>query len=322
MDHQEYRAGGHEGGDGHAADRVRRVADQAADAGGDGNEKKAEDDNEDRREEIGEAAGHGAGDWFEFQQGPHHGHDDGRADDHDAHGHVAFGALHGGETDLLGANVFQSSAERGKNCGERFDQGDQAGSGDCARAHGANVAAPQILRGHQRDGNGGGIERLVAAERAEEFNGGHDDQPGNDAAGKQGAGNFGADDVTDAEIFGGHVGAKGRAGQPLRLVIRLAGPHPHGVHGKSVEAAEAEAPKHAAGEGAAAFARDENVGASRAFGESEIAVFLYDELAAQRNHEEGELRASRPSSAREKKIRQYSELREKPRKMRARGMEK
>src|SRR5262249_23631421 len=58
------------------------------------------------------------------------------------------------------------------------------------------------------------------------------------------------------------------------------------VHQEGVDTAEAESPENTAGEGATAFASDENVGAGSAFGEAEVAVLFYDELAAERNHEE------------------------------------
>src|SRR5208282_2716463 len=52
------------------------------------------------------------------------------------------------------------------------------------------------------------------------------------------------------------------------------------------DAAEAESPEDASGEGAALFAGDKDVRAGRAFGEAEVAVLLDDELAAQGNHKE------------------------------------
>ncbi len=55
---------------------------------------------------------------------------------------------------------------------------------------------------------------------------------------------------------------------------------------EGIEATEAQSQKDAAGEGAAAFAGDEDVGAGGAFGVGQRVVFLHDELAAQRNHEE------------------------------------
>src|ERR1700722_5395050 len=69
-------------------------------------------------------------------------------------------------------------------------------------------------------------------------------------------------------------------------MLGLLRPHSHGLHCKGVNPAQAEPQKHAAGERAAAFAGDEYVGTGSAFGKSEIAVLLDDELAAQRNHEE------------------------------------
>src|SRR5882762_1005787 len=46
------------------------------------------------------------------------------------------------------------------------------------------------------------------------------------------------------------------------------------------------APENAACEGATALARDEHVSAGSAFGKYQVSVFLDDELASQRDHEE------------------------------------
>ena len=54
---------------------------------------------------------------------------------------------------------------------------------------------------------------------------------------------------------------------------------------KSVEAAQAEAEKDAAGKGPSAFTGNQHLGAGRAFGILQILVFLHNQLASQRNHE-------------------------------------
>ncbi len=59
-----------------------------------------------------------------------------------------------------------------------------------------------------------------------------------------------------------------------------------GVLEERVEAAQPETKKNAAGERAAFFAGDENVGAGRAFGIGQGRVLLHNELPAQRNHEQ------------------------------------
>src|SRR5260370_37974033 len=89
--------------------------------------------------------------------------------------------------------------------------------------------------------------------------------------------------------------AKARSGEPSGPAFGLRGPSLNGVHQKGVDAAEAESPEHAAGKGAAAVAGDEDVGASGAFGEGQIAVFLDDKLAADGNHEENTERATEKS---------------------------
>ena len=131
-----------------------------------------------------------------------------------------------------------------------------------------------------------GINRDVVGELPVEADGGHDHQPGNNAAGKENAGDARADDVADAEIFGGDGDAERSAWKPVRASFGLGSPGLHGVHQEGVDAAETQAPENAAGERAAAFAGDEDVGAGGAFGKAEIAVLFDDELAAQRNHEE------------------------------------
>src|SRR5260370_8903 len=99
--------------------------------------------------------------------------------------------------------------------------------------------------------------------------------------------------------------AKARSGEPTGPAFRLRGPSLNRVHQKGVDAAEAESPEHAASEGAAAFAGDEDIGASGAFGEGEIAVFLDDKLAADGNHEENTEPATEKSEwkdARKRKV--------------------
>src|SRR5260370_42539963 len=118
-------------------------------------------------------------------------------------------------------------------------------------------------------------------------------------------GRRGADDVADAKILRGDGRAKARSGEPTGPAFRLRGPSLNGVHQKGVDAAEAESPEHAAGKGAAAFAGDEDVGASGAFGEGKIAVFLDDKLAADGNHEENTEPATEKSEwkdARKRKV--------------------
>src|SRR5260370_7637381 len=118
-------------------------------------------------------------------------------------------------------------------------------------------------------------------------------------------GRRGADDVADAKILRGDGRAKARSGEPTGPAFRLRGPSLTGVHQKGVDAAEAESPEHAAGKGAAAFAGDEDIGASGAFGEGKIAVFLDDKLAADGNHEENTEPATEKSEwkdARKRKV--------------------
>ena len=128
---------------------------------------------------------------------------------------------------------------------------------------------------------------------AEEVDGRHEDEPGEDSSGEHDGGDADADDVADAEVFGGAVGADGGAfeevlGAEIGLVVRLGGPEGEEVVilEEGVEAAEAEAEEDSGGEGAAALAGHEDVGAGGAFGIDEGAVLFDDELAAEGDHEE------------------------------------
>ena len=88
----------------------------------------------------------------------------------------------------------------------------------------------------------------------------------------------GADGGASEEVLGAEVG----------LVVGGGGPEGEEVFvlEEGVEAAEAEAEEDAGGEGAAALAGHEDVGAGGALGVDEGVVLVDDELAAQRDHEE------------------------------------
>ncbi len=127
---------------------------------------------------------------------------------------------------------------------------------------------------------------------AEEINERHDDEPGEDAAGKDDAGDARPDDVAHAEILRRGVGVdRGALEHMLRAEVGLVsgllrpGREEVLVLEERVKAAEPEAEKDAAGERAAALAGDEHIGAGGAFGIGQGVVLLHDELAAQRNHE-------------------------------------
>ena len=161
-----------------------------------------------------------------------------------------------------------------------------------ARAHRPDVGAPHIRRCHLRDGNGSGVQRRGEM-RSEEVDGGHEHEPEEDASGEHDGGDARADDVADAEVLGGAVGADAAAfEQMLRADVEVfgggCGPEAEEVVvlEKRVEAAEAESEEDTGGEAAAALSGDENVGAGGAFGVDEGAVLFDDELAAEGNHEE------------------------------------
>ena len=129
--------------------------------------------------------------------------------------------------------------------------------------------------------------------RAEKVNGRHQHQPGEDAAGEHDGGDADADDVADAEVLGRAIGSDGGAfeqvlGAEVEVAVGSGGPKGEEVFvlEESVDAAEAEAKEDAGGKASAALAGDKDVGAGGAFGVDESVVFVDDELAAERDHEE------------------------------------
>jgi len=285
--YEEDGAGGHESGDAHAADGIGRVAEEAADASSDGDEEKTEDYDENSREEILVPVGFRARDGTESEKDPNHGDDGDGADDYSAHGDFEVDTrCHRCLTSAFGANVFEARAQSGNDGGHGAEKSDESGGGDGSSGHGANVAFPNVVRTHERNGNGGGIDGHVVRKLAVKLDGGHDDEPGDDASGKKNSGNARADDVADAEVFGGDGGAEGSAGKPRGAGLGLRDPSLDRVHEKGIDAAEAESPEDAAGERATAFSGDENVSTGSAFRKRKIAVLFDDELAAERNHEE------------------------------------
>jgi hypothetical protein len=103
--------------------------------------------------------------------------------------------------------------------------------------------------------------------RAEEFDGWHDDHPGEYATGKNHTGDARSNNVTNAQIFRSYVRADRRARIPLGIVRRRSRPRGKKISvGKEcVESAQTQSGKYAAGEGAAFVAGNQNVGAGCAF---------------------------------------------------------
>src|SRR3984957_8859883 len=116
---------------------------------------------------------------------------------------------------------------------------------------------------------------------AEEVDGRHEHQPGENAAGKKQPGNSGPDDVAHAEIFRGNVGTDGRAFKPLWLVIRSAWPCAEQILilKKGIDAAQPKAEKHASGKGAPALTRQQHIGARCTFRISEPPMLLDNQLS-------------------------------------------
>src|SRR5580692_10462565 len=64
----------------------------------------------------------------------------------------------------------------------KVDERDDAGSRYGTRAHRTDIGPPELIRGHVGNGNCAGVDGHVAGELAEEFDSGHHQKPGNDAA--------------------------------------------------------------------------------------------------------------------------------------------
>jgi len=156
----------------------------------------------------------------------------------------------------------------------------------------APIGTPELGGIHLVDGDGAGVERAGEV-RSEEVDGGHEDEPGEGSAGEHDGGDADADNVTDAEVLGGDIGADGGAaeevlGAEVGLIVGRGGKEAEEIFvlEEGVEAAKAEAEEDSGGEGAAAFAGLEDVGAGGAFGVGEGLVLVDDELFAERDHEE------------------------------------
>ena len=290
---EEDGGGGHQRCDGHAGDGAGRGADEADYARADGDEEESEDDDEKRGGEVGGPSDECAGDGFEFEKEEHEGDDEGRADEDDTHGEIVFRSdgfgLYGSRA---GTHVAEARAECAEDGGQGLDQRDEAGGGDCAGAHGLDVGGPEVAGSHLRDGDLAGIDGSPKF-LAEEVDQRHDNEPREDAAGKDDAGDFGSDDVADSEVFGRGIGVDGGTfedvlGAEVGLVFGSVRPgfEEVSILEEGVDAAEAQAEENAAGERATALAGDEHVGAGGAFGVRQGAMFLHDELATERNHEQ------------------------------------
>ncbi len=208
------------------------------------------------------------------------------ANHHELHGQVVFEpAGHRRAPFAIRLHLLEPGGERGPDRGHRLGQRDHARRGHGPRAHRPDITRPQLVGVHQRNGNRAGIERLIRRQRTEKANRRHQHQPGENAARKQNAGDARADDIAHAEILRRDVGAKRCAGEPFGIVRGRIAPNADRIHQHRIQSAQAQPPENAAGEGAAAIARHQNVGARRAFGIEQVAVLFDDELAAQRNHE-------------------------------------
>src|SRR5207248_126648 len=91
------------------------------------------------------------------------------------------------------------------------------------------VAAPSIGWNVRR------VNRRIAGKLAIEFDGSHDDEPGDYAAREKNTRYARTYDVADAEIFSGDVGAKTSAGEPTGATFGLLGPGETRLHQERVD---------------------------------------------------------------------------------------
>jgi hypothetical protein len=192
---------------------------------------------------------------------------------------------------LRGTDAADAFGEGGDDRRGGAKEGDEAGGGDGSSSHGANVGLPEDAWAHAVDGRGTGVDGEAAAE---EVDGRHHDEPGEDSAREHDRGDADADDVANAEVFGGAIGADGGAFEDVLLaaevglVVWAGGPEREEivVLEEGVEAAETETKEDSGGEAGTALARHQDVGTGGSFGIKQSLMLGNDELAAQGDHEQ------------------------------------
>ena len=289
--HQEDCGGGHQRRNRHPRNGRRGRADDADDSRRDSDEEEAEDNDQQRGGEVRNRANVRAWDRLELEEEEHeHDQQAAAAEDHDRR-QIMLRARRPRRSQLC-STFLQPLRQRAEDRRQCANQRDESRRRNRARAHRPHISSPQIGGQHIFHRDGARIERAGEV-RAEEVDRRHQNQPGEDAAGQHDRRDTRSDDVSHAEILRCTVGTDGGAfEQMLRakvgIELRRVGPQAEEpvVLEERVDAAESETEKDARGEAAAAFARDQNVGAGRAFGIEQRAVLLDDELAAQWDHEQ------------------------------------
>ena len=111
----------------------------------DSDEEEAEDDDEQCGGEVGERADLRAGDGLELEEEEHE-QDERGAPPKTTDGGRSCSVREGAAADAerFVADLFEALGEGAEDGGQGAEEGDEAGGGDCSRAHGADVGAPEI----------------------------------------------------------------------------------------------------------------------------------------------------------------------------------
>ncbi len=254
---QENGARRHQRCDAHAADRIRRIAQQPADPPRHGYKQESKDHHEHGRKRVLVPLCLCPLDREERQHRPDHGNNDDRSADHPPHGNLVVNAARGagrvGFPVPFGANIFQAGAKSRDDRRHRPQQGNQPRSGNRACAHRPYVAAPYLVRRHQRNRNRRRVDRRVAGQLAIKLDGRHHHQPRHDSSREQNSRYPRPDDVADAEIFRRDRGAERCTGKPTGACLRLPRPGLHRIHQEGVNPAQSQSPEHAPGKRSASL---------------------------------------------------------------------
>ena len=124
---------------------------------------------------------------------------------------------------------------------------------------------------------------------AEKPDDGNQDQPGKHAAGNHDSGHARPDNVTNAQVLRRDFTRKRRARIPQRVPLRRGLPEKQAAllaHQEFVDNSDCRAAKNFPGLDTALFARDQNVCAGLALGESQVAMLLHHQRVAKRNHKQ------------------------------------
>src|SRR6185369_9092845 len=211
-------------------------------------------------------------------------HDQQRADADDPERDVAVGPQ--GAAGARAAQRLHAPHGAADDGRQRLEERDDAAGRHRSRSDIQNVILPDLGRVHLADELGGGIDRGGGGP-AEQLDGGHQHQAGEDAARAHDHGDAGADDVADAhqlraDLDGEVAAVVGLAEDPLGHVLE----EPERLVAESEDAADAEAGEDRLRGGAAGLAGDEDLGASGPLGVDERLRFLDDQRPAQRDHHE------------------------------------